>query len=793
MTITSVNSCDSSAGLIEKYINTAYDNVKAVADNLSFLEDLYEFLVQYGLTTNIAVKAPVQVVADTPIVLSGNQTISWTAGSGSYTVGAITGMRALVTAQVDPIQNGIYVVQLGAWIRSLDFDGPLDIVDGSLVFSAQGDAWQVDGPQYMLVPGVDPITFRDIDMFAFEAVATATAKATEAASSAAAALVSENAAYTSALGAADAQVAAQASQLAAQGSASSAEDSAVNAEVLANNASISADAAAQSASLAESVVENDRTFATTAAGIAGTTAGQYFRVPQGVGAARSFLYYLNNSGVALAVAETVGYQAYVTQQEQLDTVSRRTEGLQTQEYSTYPYEMVDGEWKVLHAIDDTGKHLMPGGIKVKSLEVDEEVSFSDLNIRELTPFNINSDSFVGEYASVEIDQNGNALWGTLADGTKKYLNQPLHNRAGLPYGDFYAIGDSITANGVNFFDSTRKYESFNDLSWHVWGMLLSMGRLKFVGASATGGFTSAQILSTHLPNALNSGASFCVVMAGRNDVVQGLNINTVTIPNMKKIFLELRKKGIIPVVCTMSAHGNSVSDPNRTSEHTLNAWFRAYARKYKLPLVDLHKATVNPLTGDWMPGYNQDVSHPTNVGTYYMGKALVAGMQEWTAKVYPVMADEQLPNNTLGKNIFTNPLFLNNDGTNPTDWLIGSAGTASIRDVVAGEDVVGKVWMLQNQTATVTVPVTEGQKLGFGFKVKTDAIGNFSFSCAGASGSGLTNLAGLINWKSVIPDWGYFYYEFVVPTGQTSITFTAVAGAGRVHLAQLGLMKISEV
>ena len=191
MTIRSINSCDSSAGLVEKYINTAYDNVKTVADNLEFLQTLYEFLSTYGLTTNIAIKAPVQVVANAPIELFGNQVITWTAHSGTYTVAAVTGMRVLVTAQADPIQNGIYDVQLGAWIRSVDFNGPLDIVDGTLVFSAQGDAWQVDGPQYTLVPGVDPIAFKDIDLFAFEAVATATQKAAEAAASALNASTSE--------------------------------------------------------------------------------------------------------------------------------------------------------------------------------------------------------------------------------------------------------------------------------------------------------------------------------------------------------------------------------------------------------------------------------------------------------------------------------------------------------------------------------------------------------------------------------------------------------------------------
>lgn len=48
------------------------------------------------------------------------------------------------------------------------------------------------------------------------------------------------------------------------------------------------------------------TFASVAAGIAGTTDGQYFRVPQGTNAARSFIYYTNTSDQAVAVAYLIG-------------------------------------------------------------------------------------------------------------------------------------------------------------------------------------------------------------------------------------------------------------------------------------------------------------------------------------------------------------------------------------------------------------------------------------------------------------------------------------------------------
>ena len=301
-----VNSCNSSAGLIEKYINSAYDNVKAVADNLDYLDQIYQFLLQYGLITNIAIKAPVQAVATSPITLSGNQVLTWSAHSGDYSVLATTGMRVLVLGQTNPVENGIYDVQNNAWTRSVDFDGPKDVVDGTLVFSSQGDVWQVDGPQYSLVPGTDPIIFKDIDLFAYEAVREAREKAQEAAASAAAALASEQAAKTSEDNAASSEAQAGNSAAAAAISETNAKASEDAAKVSENNAKASQIAAQNSASLAESVTNNTLTFATTAAGIAGTTNGQYFRVPQGSGATLSFIYYLNSSGTAQVVAEMPG-------------------------------------------------------------------------------------------------------------------------------------------------------------------------------------------------------------------------------------------------------------------------------------------------------------------------------------------------------------------------------------------------------------------------------------------------------------------------------------------------------
>ncbi|CAH0150907.1 hypothetical protein SRABI106_00444 [Rahnella aquatilis] len=93
------------------------------------------------------------------------------------------------------------------------------------------------------------------------------------------------------------------SQVQALQSVNNASDFAQAASVQADASAASAVSSATSATLAQQAASDaGDTYASTAAGLAATTSGQYFRVPQGTGSDISFIYYLNNSGVELPVA-----------------------------------------------------------------------------------------------------------------------------------------------------------------------------------------------------------------------------------------------------------------------------------------------------------------------------------------------------------------------------------------------------------------------------------------------------------------------------------------------------------
>lgn len=113
----------------------------------------------FGLTTSVAVKAPIKISADYDVVKFGEQTITSSTFTGTRTVTTTNGMRVLLMGQANPIDNGIWLAMPASWVRSPDFDGARDVVNGTLVSSVYGDWWQVEANDPVHI-GYDPIGFR---------------------------------------------------------------------------------------------------------------------------------------------------------------------------------------------------------------------------------------------------------------------------------------------------------------------------------------------------------------------------------------------------------------------------------------------------------------------------------------------------------------------------------------------------------------------------------------------------------------------------------------------------------
>ena len=96
----------------------------------------------------------VQCVATTNITLSGTFAID------GFT--PAIGHRLLITAQTNPVNNGIYIVQSGAWIRAFTLLPMMfvKVLQGTL---GANSVWCLISPITSISPGTDSISFRRID------------------------------------------------------------------------------------------------------------------------------------------------------------------------------------------------------------------------------------------------------------------------------------------------------------------------------------------------------------------------------------------------------------------------------------------------------------------------------------------------------------------------------------------------------------------------------------------------------------------------------------------------------
>jgi hypothetical protein len=138
---------------------------------------------RYSVAEGTAVKAPCLVATTANITLSGLQSID------GVTVAADD--RVLVKDQSTGADNGIYTASSGNWLRTRDFDGAYDIVQGTRIFVTAGST--LAGNEYYvstaspITVGTTSITFTQMPASGIAASAAAAAASAATAVSAASA------------------------------------------------------------------------------------------------------------------------------------------------------------------------------------------------------------------------------------------------------------------------------------------------------------------------------------------------------------------------------------------------------------------------------------------------------------------------------------------------------------------------------------------------------------------------------------------------------------------------------
>lgn len=112
---------------------------------------------ELNVTEATIASAPVQAATTGPVPGPGLQVIDG--------VVLDVGDRVLVKDEADPAENGIYIVQVGPWIRDPAFDSAAEFPRGLLVFVGAGTAnghteWVLTSTVTTL--GTDPVTFAKV-------------------------------------------------------------------------------------------------------------------------------------------------------------------------------------------------------------------------------------------------------------------------------------------------------------------------------------------------------------------------------------------------------------------------------------------------------------------------------------------------------------------------------------------------------------------------------------------------------------------------------------------------------
>jgi len=140
------------------YVQTLEANVTRLVQLMAVLQSEIDALKSSG-SIGASRKASVVVASVEPINLVIARLIA------IQGVGLVPGDRVLLTGQVNPTENGIYVVANGVWQRSVDADQPTEFTIPFEVDVLEGDKaglWRMKAAPVPVVLGTTPLYFEQL-------------------------------------------------------------------------------------------------------------------------------------------------------------------------------------------------------------------------------------------------------------------------------------------------------------------------------------------------------------------------------------------------------------------------------------------------------------------------------------------------------------------------------------------------------------------------------------------------------------------------------------------------------
>lgn len=298
----------------------------------------------------------------------------------------------------------------------------------------------------------------------------------------------------------------------------------------------------------------------------------------------------------------------------------------------------------------------------------------------------------------------------------------------------------------------------------------------------------------------------CIVLGGTNDVADATPI-AQTLANLIAIYGRLRAAGIQPVGATIPPRA-----PFRTRVAWLNLAIKDACEGRGLPCLDFHAVLVDPATGGYKPGYDDDGIHPGPAGQRAMAAVVAAALPAPTVRT-PALSQD----NADAVNLLDGSLFLvdgNADGVG--DGWVNNAGTGAIApSIETGDTAILGNWQVLTTTAagqkivSQTVPAgtpsprgwTAGDVLECALLIDAQNVeaggGIAPFVDVLLPGTAGTAVSPIYGQKVNIAR-GFCSVRFAVPAGTSGMTvrlnssLTAV-GTGVVKFAQPALYNLTRL
>ena len=355
----------------------------------------------------------------------------------------------------------------------------------------------------------------------------------------------------------------------------------------------------------------------------------------------------------------------------------------------------------------------------------------------------------------------------------------------------WGIGDSLTAGSASgggglTYDSAL-YSSigqpaiwYQGGSWAMWALIYSQAKWTFGGFFATGGYTAAQILSTHVPSviAAASPGDTVVVLAGTNGNV---------LADVKTIHSTLRAAGLHTVAVTIP--------PSTAAGLDAVSWFNAglkqYAAANDIPIADVHAAVVDTATGAYASAYNGDGVHPSQAGDLVFGQAIGAVLNGF----FPTAVSLANHNAAIAGRLQTKPLALDTPASGTEYSSLSSLGTSTIAAAANANFAGGYGYLFTRGDTDInarmkTMTLVAGHRIRLGMSIETSSGSGTWGMRLESNTTGQKILLGLgytTNVSRTISN-GRFYVEFVVPTlpDYTYRLRLNITGAGTtVHIGEV--------